>query len=82
MTRTPNRSGRHELIPLAHDGDLGHLHGADDVGAVDVDVEDADRCAVLCQRDREVGGHSRLSDAALAAVDADLAADSRQAIGY
>ena len=70
---------RREAVVVSHFGGLGDLHSLDHVGAVDVHVQDADAGAVLRQCDREVDGHRGLADAALAAVDADLRLDAREA---
>src|SRR5215467_5332631 len=50
-------------------------------GAVDVGVEHADPQAFLFQRDREIDGDGRLTDAAFAGGDGDDVGDSRDAAG-
>ena len=81
MTFTPNRSGGDYLAVLGGQRPLGDLHGPDDVGAVDVDVEDADAVALSREGDGEVDGDSGLADTALAAVDADLMGNPGEGVG-
>ena len=52
------------------------------VGAVDVNVEEADLAPVFGQGHGEVDGHCGLADAALAAVDAQGGAYFGQSVGY